>query len=108
MAPGVSILAASIPAVDIGAVPEGKKPSDFAIKSGTSMACPHVAGAAAFVRSAHPRWSPSMIRSALMTTGNIQEVKSDSSMIFRILDICIHLILVVEWIKKLNTKHLGS
>ncbi|XP_020105392.1 CO(2)-response secreted protease-like isoform X1 [Ananas comosus] len=68
MAPGVSILAASIPAVDIGAVPEGKKPSDFAIKSGTSMACPHVAGAAAFVRSAHPRWSPSMIRSALMTT----------------------------------------
>ncbi|EHA8586345.1 CO(2)-response secreted protease [Cocos nucifera] len=68
MAPGVGIVAASIPTVDIGDIPAGKKPSNFAIKSGTSMACPHVAGAAAFIRSAHPRWSPSMIRSALMTT----------------------------------------
>lgn len=70
MAPGVSILAASIPSKDIGTVPDGKKPSNFAIKSGTSMACPHVAGAAAFIRSSHRRWSPSIIRSALMTTGN--------------------------------------
>ena len=69
MAPGVGIVAASIPTVDIGDIPAGKKPSNFAIKSGTSMACPHVAGAAAFIKSAHPRWSPSMIRSALMTTG---------------------------------------
>ncbi|XP_039129832.1 CO(2)-response secreted protease-like [Dioscorea cayenensis subsp. rotundata] len=68
MAPGVSILAASIPSKDIGTVPDGKKPSNFAIKSGTSMACPHVAGAAAFIRSSHRRWSPSIIRSALMTT----------------------------------------
>ncbi|XP_062196653.1 CO(2)-response secreted protease-like [Phragmites australis] len=68
MAPGVSILAATIPSGDIGDVPPGKKPSAFAIKSGTSMACPHVAGAAAFVKSAHPGWTPSMIRSALMTT----------------------------------------
>ncbi|KAJ1689251.1 hypothetical protein LUZ63_013406 [Rhynchospora breviuscula] len=68
MAPGVSILAASIPSTDAGTVPPGKKPSNFAIKSGTSMACPHVAGAAAFVKSAHRGWSPSMIRSALMTT----------------------------------------
>ncbi|KAJ8505846.1 hypothetical protein OPV22_006732 [Ensete ventricosum] len=68
MAPGVSIVAASIPSSDIGDVPVGKKPSSFAIKSGTSMACPHVAGAAAFIKSSHPRWSPSMIRSALMTT----------------------------------------
>uniref|UniRef100_A0A0D9UZP3 Subtilisin-like protease n=1 Tax=Leersia perrieri TaxID=77586 RepID=A0A0D9UZP3_9ORYZ len=68
MAPGVSILAATIPTADKEDVPAGKKPSAFAIKSGTSMACPHVAGAAAFVKSAHPGWSPSMIRSALMTT----------------------------------------
>lgn len=71
MAPGVGIVAASIPTVDTGDIPVGKKPSNFAIKSGTSMACPHVAGAAAFIKSAHPRWSPSMIRSALMTTGKI-------------------------------------
>lgn len=68
MAPGVSILAATIPTADKEDVPAGKNPSPFAIKSGTSMACPHVAGAAAFVKSAHPGWSPSMIRSALMTT----------------------------------------
>ncbi|CAD6231901.1 unnamed protein product [Miscanthus lutarioriparius] len=68
MAPGVSILAATIPSTDSEDVPPGKKPSAYAIKSGTSMACPHVAGAAAFVKAAHPGWTPSMIRSALMTT----------------------------------------
>lgn len=69
MAPGVAILAASIPTIiDHGDIPVGKKPSLFAIKSGTSMASPHVAGAAAFVKSVRPQWSPSMIKSALMTT----------------------------------------
>ncbi|KAJ1283342.1 hypothetical protein BS78_03G121200 [Paspalum vaginatum] len=68
MAPGVSILAATIPSAESDEVPPGKKPSAYAIKSGTSMACPHVAGAAAFVKSAHAGWTPSMIRSALMTT----------------------------------------
>ncbi|PKA61855.1 Subtilisin-like protease [Apostasia shenzhenica] len=71
IAPGVSILAAAMPVASSDTTPAGNKPSSFAIKSGTSMACPHVAGAAAFVRSAHPRWSPSMIRSALMTTATI-------------------------------------
>ncbi|KAJ0961545.1 hypothetical protein J5N97_001718 [Dioscorea zingiberensis] len=46
MAPGVSILAAAIPSNEIGAVPDGKKPSNFGIKSGTSMACPHVTATA--------------------------------------------------------------
>ncbi|KAM0880142.1 hypothetical protein ACQ4PT_033777 [Festuca glaucescens] len=68
MAPGVSIIAAAMPSTDKAEVPTGKKPSAFAIMSGTSMACPHVTGAGAFVKSAHPGWSPSMIRSALMTT----------------------------------------
>ncbi|KEH19206.1 subtilisin-like serine protease [Medicago truncatula] len=70
MAPGVAILAAMIPNSDEpGSVPIGKKASLFGIKSGTSMACPHVTGAAAFIKSIHGRWTPSMIKSALMTTG---------------------------------------
>ena len=71
MAPGVGILAAVIPkSKEPGSVPIGKKPSLYAIKSGTSMACPHVTGAAAFIKSVHTKWSSSMIKSALMTTGS--------------------------------------
>ncbi|GLJ35459.1 hypothetical protein SUGI_0713140 [Cryptomeria japonica] len=57
IAPGVNILAA---------VTEG----GFKIKSGTSMACPHVSGTAALIRAAHPTWSPAAIKSALMTTAS--------------------------------------
>ncbi|CAI0421392.1 unnamed protein product [Linum tenue] len=71
MAPGVSILAAFPPKNVTGTVPAGEKPSWYALKSGTSMACPHVTGAAAFVKSVHPKWSPSMIKSALMTTATV-------------------------------------
>lgn len=62
-APGVAILAAISPTTD---EKEGHK---YDIYSGTSMSCPHAAGAAAYVKTFHPDWSPSVIKSTIMTTG---------------------------------------
>ncbi|XP_068658336.1 CO(2)-response secreted protease-like [Aristolochia californica] len=73
MAPGINILAATVPGADAGEIPVGKKPSHFGIRSGTSMACPHVAGAAAFIKSQRPNWTSSMIKSALMTTATVTD-----------------------------------
>jgi subtilisin family serine protease len=42
--------------------------NNYGYFSGTSMASPHVAGAAALVRSTHPDWTPSEVKSALMLT----------------------------------------
>lgn len=85
MAPGVAILAATIPEREPGNVPIGMKPSQFGIKSGTSMACPHVTGAASLVMSVHRGWTPSMIKSALMTTGIFFNVGNLSRFSFAII-----------------------
>ncbi|CAL1375260.1 unnamed protein product [Linum trigynum] len=67
MAPGVSILAAWI-GDDSESTPKGRKPPSFNIISGTSVSCPHVAGAVAAIRAAQPSFSPFAIKSAIMTT----------------------------------------
>ncbi|CAA0812414.1 CO(2)-response secreted protease [Striga hermonthica] len=67
VAPGVGILAAWPPLDDDQKI-NGRDPPGFAIASGTSMSCPHVSGLAALVRSQYPKWGPSAIKSAIMTT----------------------------------------
>ncbi|MER3409699.1 MAG: hypothetical protein C4306_06300 [Thermoleophilia bacterium] len=57
-APGVSILS-SLPS----------RSSPWGQLSGTSMASPHVAGAAALLRQRHPDWTVAQIKSALVLTG---------------------------------------
>lgn len=77
MAPGVSILASWSPASPPSDIEGDNRTLNFNIISGTSMACPHVSGAAAYVKSFHPTWSPAAIRSALMTTGDNRNEISD-------------------------------
>ncbi|KQK01622.1 subtilisin-like protease SBT1.4 [Brachypodium distachyon] len=67
-APGVDILAAWTGANSPTELESDKRRVKFNIISGTSMSCPHVSGIAALLRQARPKWSPAMIKSALMTT----------------------------------------
>ncbi|XP_042479750.1 subtilisin-like protease SBT4.3 [Macadamia integrifolia] len=69
-APGVTILAAWSPKATISGSTVDKRSSMYNIISGTSMSCPHATGAAAYVKTFHPSWSPAAIKSALMTTAS--------------------------------------
>ncbi|KAJ6708700.1 PROPROTEIN CONVERTASE SUBTILISIN/KEXIN [Salix koriyanagi] len=68
-APGVDILAAWM-ANDTEVTLKGKESPKFNIISGTSMSCPHVSGMAAVIKSQYPSWSPSAIKSAIMSTAS--------------------------------------
>jgi hypothetical protein len=62
-APGVDILAAY--QANIGPTPN---PNETGLINGTSMASPHMAGAAVLMRALRPTWTPMQIKSALMLT----------------------------------------
>ncbi|XP_039683732.1 subtilisin-like protease SBT4.14 isoform X2 [Medicago truncatula] len=67
-APGIDILASYTLRKSLTGLAGDTQFSEFSIISGTSMACPHVAGVAAYVKSFHPKWTPAAIRSAIITT----------------------------------------
>lgn len=64
-APGVDILAGQTPDVAYGLRGE-----TYQYLSGTSQAAPEVVGVAALLKEAHPEWSPSALKSALMTSAH--------------------------------------
>lgn len=81
-APGVTVLAAVPPGSLLSALstvdylPEPNRllttdtnsAPNYSAIDGTSMATPHMAGAASLVKQAHPGWSPDMIRTAFINT----------------------------------------
>lgn len=77
-APGVSIYAAFADQ-QFGHDVSGPSTADFSFLQGTSMASPHVAGAAALIKSVHLNWTPDNIRSALMMTATTDMRKEDTT-----------------------------
>ncbi|KAF8031917.1 hypothetical protein BT93_D0972 [Corymbia citriodora subsp. variegata] len=69
--PGVNILAAWPYSLDNST----DKKHSFNVIYGTSMACPHLSGVAALLKSVHPDWSPAAIKSAIMTTATTSNMK---------------------------------
>jgi hypothetical protein len=67
VAPGVNIVAARAHGTSMG------RPVDeyYTKASGTSMATPHVAGAAALILQVHPDWTAKMVKAALMENAKI-------------------------------------
>ncbi|MEV6964086.1 S8 family serine peptidase [Hamadaea sp. NPDC051192] len=66
-APGVDIVAALAAGTEPGEVVDDR----YVRLSGTSMATPHVAGAAAILLQAHPQWTGGQLKSTLMGSAHL-------------------------------------
>ena len=86
--PGVgNVLKPDIAAPGVNIISQGYTPGaegearhlGFGQVSGTSMASPHVAGAAALLRQIHPTWSNAYIKSALMSTSKYTDIYLDEA-----------------------------
>ncbi|KAK2639991.1 hypothetical protein Ddye_027786 [Dipteronia dyeriana] len=67
-APGVNTIAANI----------GDPQLPYKTLSGTSMSTPHVAGIVGLLKIIYPQWTPSAIKSAIMTTATTADTSSRS------------------------------
>ncbi|XP_071715175.1 subtilisin-like protease SBT5.6 [Rutidosis leptorrhynchoides] len=70
-APGLNILAAWTEGNSPTKIATDPRRVKYNILSGTSMACPHVAAAAALLKAIHPDWSSAAIKSALITSAGL-------------------------------------
>lgn len=73
-APGVNILSGESPDAP------GHEGENFSFKNGTSMASPHVAGAAALLKQMHPDWTADQIKSALVASSVRDNVRKDDAL----------------------------
>ena len=64
--PGANPVTIAAPGVSINST----IPGGYGLKSGTSMACPHVAGAAALVKQRFPTFTPAQIKAKLRATAS--------------------------------------
>ncbi|MBN1877607.1 MAG: S8 family serine peptidase [Anaerolineae bacterium] len=74
VAPGVNIFSSGY-GLEAGAAQH----AGFGQASGTSMAAPHVSGSAALLKQLYPTWTPAQVKSALMSTAELDLLDYDGS-----------------------------
>ncbi|MCB0006492.1 MAG: S8 family serine peptidase [Anaerolineales bacterium] len=76
-APSIIVPSLSAPGVDIIAADGVGDAVSWGFNSGTSMASPHAAGAAALLMALHPTWTPAEIQSAMMLSADPSAMLKD-------------------------------